>query len=363
MQQHGIDLLLAVSPLTIHYLIGARAKSYQELQCLLFPLEDAPAVMLARRSDVAELREESLAGEVRGWGGSGPEDPVEATMRLLDECGWRGRRIGLEAPRYYLAVSEYLRLREGLGESLVADATQLVEELKLVKSPAERAWIRRAARIADAGMRTCAAHLAPGRSELEVAGEILRTTTALGGGIAASPMNFASGERSCYGHAMPGERQLRHGDFVHVDFGVACHGYTATIARDFSLGPPGARARELHDAVQAACEACIAAIRPGVPAAVPHRAAREVLLAAGLDEYRLHTTGYGLAPGFPPAWSESLHLVEDSPHVLEAGMALTVEPPVLIHAEHLGARLIENVIVTPDGCEVLSALPRDLIVV
>ena len=82
-----------------------------------------------------------------------------------------------------------------------------------------------------------------------------------------------------------------------------------------------------------------------------------------MERYRVHTSGYGLAPGFPPTWGEPLHLLADSTYTLRAGMVITVEPPVFIGEERLGARLIDNVLVTHDGAELLSRFSRDLIVV
>ena len=102
-----------------------------------------------------------------------------------------------------------------------------------------------------------------------------------------------------------------------------------------------------------ACDACIAAIKPGVAATVPHEAAKGVIARAGLDRYRVHTTGYGLAPGFPPSWGEPIHMFGGSPYVIEAGMVLSVEPPVFIPAETIGVRIIDNVLVTkeaPNSC-------------
>jgi Xaa-Pro dipeptidase len=100
-----------------------------------------------------------------------------------------------------------------------------------------------------------------------------------------------------------------------------------------------------------------------VPAVVPHEAARRVIMEAGLDHGRVHTSGYGLAPGFPPTWGEPLHLFGGSPYTLQAGMVVTVEPPVFLGNERLGARIIDNVLVTDNGAELLSRFSRDLIVI
>jgi Xaa-Pro dipeptidase len=120
---------------------------------------------------------------------------------------------------------------------------------------------------------------------------------------------------------------------------------------------------ELMDVVRRACDACIAEIRDGVPATAPHEAAKRVIADAGLQRGRVHTTGYGLAPGFPPTWGEPVHMIGGSPYTLRAGMVLSVEPPVFLGDEALGARIIDNVLVTTSGAELLSRYSRDLIVV
>jgi Xaa-Pro dipeptidase len=99
-----------------------------------------------------------------------------------------------------------------------------------------------------------------------------------------------------------------------------------------------------------------------VSAVVPHEAAKRVIADAGLDHARVHLSGYGLAPGSPPTWAEPIHLFGGSTYTLQAGMVVTVEPPVFIAKEQLGARLIDNVLVTDTGCELLSQYNRELIV-
>ncbi len=211
-------------------------------------------------------------------------------------------------------------------------------------------------------MRTFIAALKEGRSELEVAGEVYRALLAGGSGLPASTLNLVSGERAGFSHGAPTARRLRSGDTGNVEFGAAYRRYTVTIGRQFSLGPPSARVAELYRIVREAGDAAIAAIRAGVKASVPHEAARSVIAAVGYDRYRVHTTGYGIAPGFPPSWGEPLHMFSGCEDVLEAGMVLSVEPPIFIGAERLGVRIIDNVLVTESGVSRLSQLPRDLVV-
>ncbi len=361
MEEQGIDLLLVFNPVNIQYLIGSRAKSYQEFQVLFFTIEEAPLTIMMRLAEVPELTDLSLAGDVRGWGGREPEDPVDVFAAILGEKNFLSRRIGLEVPEFYMHPYNYLRIREILGDALEADASLLIHDLKLVKSAAEIAYIRRASDIADPAMQAGVGAVAEGGSEMAVAAEVYRTMYRNGRDSPASPMNFCSGERTCYGHGAPSERRLQDGDFMHIEYGAAYRRYCTTIGRQFCLGGPSARMREVYDVVREACDACIAEIRAGVPAARPHEAAKKIIADAGMDQYRLHTTGYGIAPGYPPSWGEYIHLFADSDYTLEAGMILSIEPPVFIHGEKLGARIIDNVLVTETGAEIVSGFTRDLV--
>jgi Xaa-Pro dipeptidase len=358
----GLDALVAVHPSSIHWLTGSDAKSYQEFQCLLVGAQDEPLAVLTRNGEVCEFETDSLADEVTGYGGNENEDPMAAFAALARRHGIIGRRVGVEVPGFYLHPHHYLGLREILGDGFV-EATGLIPGLKLVKSEAELGYVRRAAALADLAMERFAADLAPGTIELALAGGIYATLLGNGSGIAASPINLVSGPRSAYSHGAPTERMLQLGDFVNVEFGATSRRYTATIGRQFVLGPPTARMVELYDVVRRASDAMLAVIRDGVPAREAHLAAKAVIGAAGLERWRVHLSGYSLGPGFPPSWAEPLYLLADSTQTLRTGMVITVEPPVFIGSEGLGARIIDNVIVTDTGAELLSRTTRDLVVI
>lgn len=358
----GLDWMLLIHPVSIRWLTGSDGKSYQEFQCLLISAKPGPISVLTRSGERNEFRDDALVDQLHTWGGGEPEDPIAALERIANSLGLPGTRIGMEVPGFYLHPHHYLRIKKLFGDSQVAEATNLIHDLTLVKSPTELEYIREANRIADVAMKRFAESLADGRSELELAGEVYHALLASGSGLAASPINLVSGERSCFSHGAPTDRLLRRGDFGNIEYGATFKRYTATIGRQFCLGQPTPRMRELYDLVLCASDACIAEIRAGVPAVVPHEAAKRVIADAGLDHARVHLTGYGLAPGSPPTWAEPVHLFGGSTYTLQAGMVVTVEPPVFVGEERLGARIIDNVLVTPDGCERLSRFSRDIIV-
>jgi Xaa-Pro dipeptidase len=359
----GLDWLLVFHPVSIHWLTGSDAKSYQEFQCLLISAKPGPVSVVTRDGERNEFQDDALVDQLWTFGGPEPEDPITVFERLAGSLGLQGARVGMEVPAYYLHPHHYVRIKQLLGDALVAEPTNLIHDLKLVKSAAELAYIRQASRMADTAMARFAEALAEGRTELELAGEVYHALLTSGSGLAASPINLVSGERSCFSHGAPTDRRLRRGDFGNVEYGATYKRYTATIGRQFSVGAPTPRMRELYEIVRRAADAYIAHVRAGVPAVVPHEAAKRVIAEAGLDRGRVHTSGYGLAPGFPPTWGEPMHLFGGSRYTLQAGMVVTVEPPVFLGEERLGARIIDNVLVTEDGAELLSRFRRDLIVI
>ena len=359
----GLDWMLLFHPVSIRWLTGSDAKSYQEFQCLLIGAAPGPICILTRAGERNEFENDAIVDQVHTWGGGEPDDPIQALDRFLKKCGVGRSRIGMEVPGYYLHPHHYVRIKQLLAGSLVAEPTNLIHDLTLVKSNAELTYIREAARIGDLAMHRFVDSLSVGRSELELAAEIYHALLTAGSGLAASPINLVSGERSCFSHGAPTDRRLRRGDFGNVEYGATFKRYTSTIGRQFCLGQPTPRMRELHDLACRASDACRAEMRAGVAAVVPHAAAKRVISDAGLDHGRVHLTGYGLAPGSPPGWAEPIQLFEGSSYVLQAGMVLTIEPPVFLGEEHLGVRIIDNVLITDEGTELLSSFPRDLIVI
>jgi Xaa-Pro dipeptidase len=266
----GLDWLLVFHPVSIHWLIGAETKSYQAFQCLPISAEERPLVMFTRESERCEFENDTLADEVVGWGGGEPEDQVDEFARLTDRLGLRRGRIGIEVSAYYLHPHHYGRLKDLLGAALVAEPSNLVHDLKLVKSAAEIALIREAARIADQAMEACVAAFRPDRTELDVSGAVYQTLLTADSGLPASTINLISGERLGFSHGTPTLRRIRRGDGGNVESGAAYKRYTATLGQQFGLDPPPARIREIHDIVRAAGDAMIAEIRArgaGRPAA------------------------------------------------------------------------------------------------
>ena len=362
MEKSGIELLLVFAPANINYLIGTPSKGYQEFQVLFFPLKPDKLTIITRLPDSPHLKAESLADEVIGWGGREPEDPIDVMKRVMRERNFSGLQTGVEVPYYYLHPYDYKKIIDLIGDSLVKDATDLIGSIRLIKSPAEIEYVKKAAHILDKSMETGLKSINAGKTERQVSADIHHTLLLSGSDIPSSPMNFLTGPRSAFAHAEPSDRVISNGDFMHIQFGAHWKRYCCTIGRQISLGKPTQRMLDIYQVARDAVDACIEVIKPDVPATVPHEAAKNIISKAGMDSYRLHMTGYAVGAAFPPSWVEPLVLESNCPYILQEGMVIAVEPPLFGFEDGLGVRVIENVLINKNGAQALCKTTRDLII-
>jgi Xaa-Pro dipeptidase len=217
--------------------------------------------------------------------------------------------------------------------------------------------------MTDAGMDTAVEILRKGCTEQELSAAIHQCIISMGSDPPASPLNICMGNRSHYSHWQPDDKKLQPGDFGHIQFGPSYKRYSSTVGRQICLGKPTARQKEIYQIARDATEAVMARMKQGIPGAEMHQVAREVIGKAGMDHGRIHSTGYAMGMAFPPSFVDAGVLDGDSKYILKAGMVVAVEPPVFSWDECIGARLIQNVLITENGVEQLPKTTLDLIVI
>jgi Xaa-Pro aminopeptidase len=256
-----------------------------------------------------------------------------------------------------LAWGAVLDLGDLLGEEVLTPADGLVEQARATKDPAELARLGEACQIAGDAFLATLEHIRPGVTELDVAHRLERTMVDFGAAERAFPSIVASGPNGARPHHRPGDRILRRGDLITMDFGALVDGYRSDMTRLVALGGLPDELRSVTRAVARAQQRARETVRAGVSAGDVDAAARSSLTEAGYGDAFVHGTGHGLGLGL----HETPFLANGASATLRDRMVVTVEPGVYLPGLG-GARIEDAVVVGPDGADILTTVPRDVFV-
>ncbi len=277
----------------------------------------------------------------------GQRSLVEAMGDLLKQKDCR--RVGLEKEKVSAKTFEQI---QGLVRDVEwKDASQLLPMLRRAKDSDEADLIKRAGMIASNAYRTVIAQVKEGMTEKEFDALLEYTVKKLGaeGGWGNHGFIVASGPRSALPHGVPTDRSFQKGDWVTVDFGAMVGGYLSDITRNFCLGKPDTRAREIEMVLLNAHKEAAIALKPGVSGKEIDGIARRIIADGGYGEYFTHGLGHGLGLEI----HENPRLSPLSEDFLQVGDVTTVEPGIYIPGFG-GMRIEDDYLITESGAERLS---------
>ena len=356
MQAQGLDGLLLTTPENVYYLTNHHTPAYDVFQALLLPLEGEPTLVTPRI--------EELIGRGHSWVERFTTYPhgapaLSAVRTAVSDARLDRGCLGVELGSAFLSVRAYQGLVAQFPEATFRDASGLVEGERAVKSDQEIAYIREAARVAEAGVRAGIEAAEIGRSDLDVAAAVHAAIFRAGGEYMSYPPFIAVGLRSSLAHNTWGGKRLELGDVVFLELSGVVQRYGAALMRCVMLGPTPPELARRNQIVHEVLDATIEAIRPGTTSGEVDRICREAFLRHG---YRvLKRAGYSMGINFPPGWGEGavLDLSDGNPTVLRPGMVFHIPQPYRVPGEQTVATS-ETVLVTATGREVLTQFPREL---
>ena len=274
------------------------------------------------------------------------------------------KRLGIEGN--HVPINRANQLTSSIGTAIELVPTDaVVEELRIIKDAHEIDMLRRGAQLLSPVAIDIINDAKPGMKEQELAAKIDWRIKSAGFERCSFETIVASGPNSALPHAHPGERVLKEGDLVVLDFGGVYGGYCVDLTRTVALGEPNAEMARVYQAVLEAQKAAIAAVKPGVRAGDIDAAARETLALHGLAEAFGHSTGHGLGVEIheTPRIGPRRQAAGDAPaprdEAIEPGMVFTIEPGAYLPGWG-GVRIEDDVLVTSDGVEVLTNVPTSL---
>lgn len=322
----------------------------------LFPTADTQPILIAPFFEVGKATSGPVALD---WQVYSYKDGIpyrDAFQAAAEAHDLRDKTIAVEPLQ--MRVLEWTLLSEAAPGIRQASAADLIAPLRMVKDADEIAAMRQAIAHAEAALTQVLEEMREGMTERQVANLLMSHMLAAGAqGLPFEPL-VQSGPSGANPHGTSGDRPLRQGDMVVIDFGLTVGDYSSDITRTIAVGEPDAQMREVYDVVKAANAAGRAAAKPGATGEAVDHAARSVIEAAGYGQYFTHRTGHGLGlEGHEPPY-----MVAGDTTVLQPGMTFTVEPGIYIPGKG-GVRIEDDVLITEDGSQSLTSFTRELIAV
>ena len=350
---NGVECVALVPGANLRYFTGLTTH-LSERPTVAFILAEGPLVVLLPKLEAPAAQTRLPAG-TQLFTYSDEEGHEHIFHQVAEALGLEGKPIGVE----YLAMRllEMHRIEQTAPGCRLLATEPWLPQMRMSKDETEIAHMRRAIEIAERAMQRLLddGSIRAGRSELEVAADLQVAMLREGGQGEAFPPIVVAGPNSASPHASPSNRPLDEGDLVIIDWGTVYEGYRSDITRTFVLGAPSPEIKRIHDAVLAANQSGRLAIRPGIPAQEVDRAARRAITQAGYGEYFIHRTGHGLGL----ETHEPPYIVAGNLDLLKAGTTFTVEPGIYLPSIG-GVRIEDDVVVTKEGAETLTTLPREL---
>jgi Xaa-Pro aminopeptidase len=319
---------------------------------------------ITRTADLASIDYSSLCEDVRVWEDAEGNPKSRVIKEVLDGHGMAGKRIGVQLDSFGMLPKLHQELRDTLeGWCTLVDASDLIRLMRLVKSPQELDYHRRAGKILD---RACARAIeltAPGADEGHVLAEVYRVIWEAGADIPANRMPMGHGDKAMNVRYVTGRGRIGENDQVTFEMGDAWRHYHVADMFTVLTGP---QVDPRHLAMHAACVEALdnvqKSLRAGRTLGEIFEVHRATLAAHGFEHALLKACGYTMGATFPPTWMEQPMIYRDNPLALEPNMVFFTHMILSDRDTGLTISLGETSIVTDDAPEVITHVPREPIV-
>ena len=362
MREQDIDVVVISVPENIYYLTGLDHWGFFACHLLIVPL-DGEMALTCRAME--KITVENQVRNAEFYGHSDTEELSDYVTQILLDKGLSNSRIGIEKRSLFMTPRIYEMILAGSPHADWSDASGIIDDLRLVKSPLEQDYTRKAAAAADAGTLAAIDAISNGASDYEISAECHRAMILAGSEYPGFGPFIRPTTRLGEEHTTWRGEVFSNGDAVFLEIGGAYRKYQAPMGRLVYVGsaPDGAEA-SAELAIKGMTAICDA-LKPGAKAGEVYQAWKDVADSAGLVDYHRHHCGYLVSIGFPPSWtggSMVTSLQPGSQRELKAGMTFHAHS-WFTNTDVADYFISNTVMLTENGAENLtSQSPQTLII-
>lgn len=349
MENEGVDVSLVLKPHDVFYLSGS-APICSGL--LLF--RQNPPIEVCIWLDGQAVQKESSFARVVGY--RFPEFSMAVKMaELIQKEAGSPKVIGIE--KDYMTARFYETLIGAFPKAKFVSITRMIDEMRSVKTPEEIRCLKKAAAMAEAGMKAVFKAVKPGISEIDIAGEAEYAMRKAGSEGLAFGTIVASGPRTLLAHPYASSRTVGKRDLVVIDIGAKYKGYSSDLCRTAFTGKPAAEQKKFLKLMLGVQKAVFAAARPGVKTGEVYAVAEKMFAAHGYDKFIPGDIGYGSglrqSEFFPVIY-------RNGQDVLQPGMVVAVFQTTAYLRRMGGIRVEDQIVIQEKGYTQLSRWPQPI---
>ncbi len=362
MTERKLDCMLLFAQESMYWLTGYDTFGFCFFQCLVVK-RSGEMTLLTRAPDLRQARHTSIIENIVIWTDREGSDPTSDLHSLMSEMDLVGASIGIEYGTVGLTAKNGVALEtrlKGFGE--LRDATGLVTRLRMVKSKAELAHVKKAGELADAALDAAIAETKAGADEGRILAAMHSAIFEAGGDYPGNEFIIGSGKDALLCRYKAGRRKLNKNDQLTLEWAGTWAHYHAAMMRTIIIGKPSPRHLELYEACREALVQCREATQVGNPISAIFDAHAKVLDNAGMARHRLNACGYSLGASFAPSWMDAPMIYADNSTIIEENMVLFLHMIIADSDTETAMTLGQSFVTRKAGPQSLSRHEIDLIV-
>lgn len=360
MQARKLDAMLIFRQESMFWLTGYDTFGFVFFQCLVLTA-NGDLKLLTRKPDLRQAKFTSIIQDIRIWKDAHEANPVNDLKQILNDCGLRGKTLGIEWESYGLTARNGRMVDQTLADFCqLEDASFLISLLRLVKSESELQYVRKAGEIADLALDEIYRTTRPGAWEGDILAALQSVVFRNDGDYPGNENIIGSGPGAFMGRYFTGRRHLAQNDELLVEFAGVYRRYHSVLMRVIRVGKPIPMQIELHNIAVTALKSCQAACKVGRPIGEIFQAFDKVMkesnypFGSSKDLGRPFSIGYSLGNTFAPNWMDYPLLYGDNPILIEENMVFFMHLSLRDDERGFNAVPGETIIVKKNGPERLS---------
>ena len=362
LKKQGLDALLMFRQESMYWLTGYDTFGFVFFQCLILTAK-GELVHLTRAPDLRQAQNTSIISDIRIWVDKDKSNPTDKLKNILSELSLENSNLGIEYEAYGLTGRNAIKLNNSLKNfATLYDKSELISHFRVIKSPAEIIYVKKAAELADKAMEAAWKYTRAGVSESKILAEMQSVIFNDGGDYPANEFIIGSGKNALLCRYQSEKRNLDEIDQLSIEWAGTYKHYHAAMFRTIPIGKASEKQKRMYEACAEALDACQNKLRAGNKVGEVFDIHAKTLDKFGYKNSRMNACGYSLGALFSPNWMDWPMIYNGNPYTIQVGNIFFMHMILKDSDNQLAMNLGETYLVTSTGNERLGKKKLDLVI-